>query len=169
MSTYKYMAIELARYNRWQNGVLLGLCDDAGEAFLVKDRGMFFSSVLGTLNHILHVDNVLLAYIHSGVPPESFDPKTRVHDSYDGLRAARLLLDDEIQHLMDDAPEPWFDETFEFFSSDLKRERRRPRALFITQMFNHQTHHRAQITAVMHQLGMDYGSTDMPYNPLSQS
>ncbi len=169
MSTYKYMARELARYNRWQNGVLLELCDDADEAFRVKDRGMFFSSVLGTLNHILHVDNVLLAYIRSGVPPESFDPKTCPFDNYDALRAARLVLDDEIQQLMDDAPEPWFDETFEFFSPDLGHERRRPRALFITQMFNHQTHHRAQITAVMHQLGMDYGSTDMPHNPLSQT
>jgi len=32
-------------------------------------------------------------------------------------------------------------------------------------MFNHQTHHWNQITTELHKIGIDYGVTDMPYNP----
>jgi uncharacterized damage-inducible protein DinB len=35
-------------------------------------------------------------------------------------------------------------------------------------MFNHQTHHRSQVTAMLRQMGIDYGNTDLPANPLSQ-
>jgi uncharacterized damage-inducible protein DinB len=35
-------------------------------------------------------------------------------------------------------------------------------------MFNHETHHRSQVTSALTQMGIDYGNTDLPYNPLSQ-
>ncbi|WP_245259128.1 DinB family protein [Salinarimonas rosea] len=40
-----------------------------------------------------------------------------------------------------------------------------PRALYLMQMFNHQTHHRAQVTAALHRVGVDYGSTDLWFRP----
>ena len=169
MSTYKAMAMEQARYNKWQNEVLYGICDGLSEDELKRDRGAFFASILGTLNHILHVDRVLLDFIVEGQPPEDFDPAVAPHDSYADLKAARARLDREIEDLMDTSPPSWFDEMLEFYSTDLRRERRRPRALMISQLFNHQTHHRAQATALLHQMGLDYGSTDMPHNPYSQS
>jgi uncharacterized damage-inducible protein DinB len=39
------------------------------------------------------------------------------------------------------------------------------RASQLVQLFNHQTHHRSQATSELHKLGIDYGSTDLPYNP----
>ena len=63
MSTYKHIAMEFARYNRWQNGVLLGFCDGIGQEELDRDRGAFFRSLSGTLSHILHVDRVLLEMV----------------------------------------------------------------------------------------------------------
>ncbi|YAF94156.1 MAG: DinB family protein [Nodularia sp. CChRGM 3473] len=36
-------------------------------------------------------------------------------------------------------------------------------------MFNHQTHHRSQITSELHKMGIDYGCTDLPYNPYNES
>ena len=35
----------------------------------------------------------------------------------------------------------------------------------VTQMFNHQTHHRGQATALLMQLGVDPGITDIPWLP----
>ena len=40
-----------------------------------------------------------------------------------------------------------------------------PRPLFLVQFFNHQTHHRSQITSELHKMGIDYGITDVPLTP----
>jgi len=42
---------------------------------------------------------------------------------------------------------------------------RRSRGFMMVQLFNHQTHHRSQVTCELHKLGLEYGCTDMPYNP----
>ena len=167
-STYKLMAMELARYNIWQNDRLLEICGEMSEADLAADRGMFFGSLLGTLNHILHVDLVLLDYVRTGDMPDEFDAGFVPCADYSDFERRRKALDLEIKELFDERPSAWFDETFAFpFGDD--PDRRRPRALFISQMFNHQTHHRSQLTTEFHRLGIDYGVTDLPYNPLSQS
>ena len=168
VSTYKWTAMELARYNVWQNSQLLEICDSMNEAVLTADRGMFFGSVFGTLNHILHVDMVLLEYVRTGDMPENFDAGSVPCADYSEFQARRRALDREIQALFDERPSAWFDETFAFPFGDVPG-RRRPRALFISQMFNHQTHHRSQITTELHRLGISYGVTDLPFNPLSQS
>jgi uncharacterized damage-inducible protein DinB len=41
------------------------------------------------------------------------------------------------------------------------RSRTVPRGFWVVQLFNHQTHHRGQITTVLTQLGHDIGSTDL--------
>jgi cytochrome c551/c552 len=49
-----------------------------------------------------------------------------------------------------------------------QREMSRPRWLCVTQMFNHQTHHRGQVTTLLKQAGIDPGVTDMPWAPLTR-
>jgi uncharacterized damage-inducible protein DinB len=44
----------------------------------------------------------------------------------------------------------------------------RPRWLCVTQMFNHQTHHRGQVTTLLKQAGIDPGPTDLPWAPLTR-
>jgi uncharacterized damage-inducible protein DinB len=39
------------------------------------------------------------------------------------------------------------------------------RWIMVTQMFNHQTHHRGQVTTLLSQMGLDIGSTDLPFMP----
>ena len=40
-----------------------------------------------------------------------------------------------------------------------------PRWLTMTHFFNHQTHHRGQITDLISRLGYDFGVTDLPWMP----
>ncbi len=162
------MAIEMARYNRWQNETLYGHCATLGEEALLRDEGLFFCSILATLDHILHVDRALVRYLHEGRPPEDFDPNQRVHEDFAALRAARESFDAGLEALFRDAPSGWLAEEFRFHSDRLGRERRLPRHFFVIQLFNHQTHHRSQVTSALHRLGIDYGATDLPMNPLSQ-
>jgi uncharacterized damage-inducible protein DinB len=65
-------------------------------------------------------------------------------------------------------PETWLDETVRYHHPRLGRERVHPRQFPLMQLFNHGTHHRSQVTAALHAMGIDYGNTDLPYNPLSQ-
>jgi uncharacterized damage-inducible protein DinB len=44
-----------------------------------------------------------------------------------------------------------------------------PMYLMIMQMFNHQTHHRGQLTTLFSQLGLDPGVTDLPFIPFSDT
>ena len=168
MSVLQIMTLEMARYNKWQNGELYRYCDVLTDAERQEDRGFFFGSLHRTLNHIIHVDRVLMAFLETGVPPQTFNPDTVPFAEYAALQAARRALDESLIERFDAAPEAWFEEAFEFFSDRLGRIRKVPRAFYVQQMFNHQTHHRAQATAMLHQLGIAYGSTDLPDNPLSQ-
>jgi uncharacterized damage-inducible protein DinB len=44
-------------------------------------------------------------------------------------------------------------------------ERVLPHWLLVTHLFNHQTHHRGQLTTLLSQLGYDPGVTDLPWMP----
>ncbi|MCG8547886.1 MAG: damage-inducible protein DinB, partial [Alphaproteobacteria bacterium] len=87
---------------------------------------------------------------------------------FEGLSAARAAFDDGLLASIESWPETWLDETLTFTSARHGGERSLPRTFVLGQMFNHATHHRSQVTAELHKLGLDYGNTDMPFNPYSQ-
>ena len=41
----------------------------------------------------------------------------------------------------------------------------RPRAQIIVHIFNHQTHHRGQVNAMLTGFGINPGVTDLPFTP----
>ena len=43
--------------------------------------------------------------------------------------------------------------------------RTRTRWLLVAHLFNHQAHHRGQVTTLLAQRGLDVGSTDLPFMP----
>src|SRR5690348_18374029 len=49
-----------ARYNRWMNERLYALCATLSDADRKRDRGAFFRSIHGTLNHLLLTDRAWL-------------------------------------------------------------------------------------------------------------
>lgn len=163
MITPRYMA-EMARYNIWQNGVIYGLCDGLPEAERTRDRGMFFGSLHNTLDHIAAVDRFILDQVEHGAAA-AFQPGVVVHGDWAFLKRVRDALDQRIVVLAQRCDADWLEGAFEVDSARFGRRRRIPRALYLMQMFNHQTHHRSQVTAELWKLGLDYGSTDIPFRP----
>jgi len=45
------------------------------------------------------------------------------------------------------------------------REMGFPLWVVVSHFFNHQTHHRGQVTALLSQQGLDYGTIDLPWVP----
>jgi uncharacterized damage-inducible protein DinB len=162
MSGYGQIAIELSRYNQWQNEKLYGLLAALPRDELTRDRGMFFGNIVATLDHILMVDTHIFGWIN-GVAPPPFDPARRIETGFDNLRAARIGLDARLRLACESAGPGWFDEILV-----MPNGRHLPRSFWWAQLFNHATHHRSQITSELTHMGVDYGNTDMLWNPLTQ-
>lgn len=154
----------MALYNQWQNEHLFKLCDELSDEQLQLERGMFFDSIFKTLNHILHVDETIDLLIHTKMLPP-FDPKFVPYAEYGELKMARFRFDEKLTQESQSCSQSWLDEVFSIWSERLNRYRKFPRSFYYMQLFNHQTHHRSQITSELHKMGIDYGSTDLPYNP----
>lgn len=153
----------MSLYNKWQNEKLFNSCDDLNADQLYLEREMFFDSIFKTLNHILYVDKTIYTLIHTKTLPK-IDLTVIPCSEYDELKTARFEFD-KILIQESQCSQDWLDEMIEFWSERLNCHRRMSRSLFYMQLFNHQTHHRSQITSELHKMGIDYGSTDLPHNP----
>jgi uncharacterized damage-inducible protein DinB len=154
-----------ARYNRWMNDKLYGLAATLSDEARKRDSGAFFKSIHGTFNHILLADRVWLARFKGVTVPNGFmGPGIRSLDQelyadFEDLRRERALTDDELS--------TWISElTSERLAAPLvfmRRGHRLESPLWgtVAHVFNHQTHHRGQITTLLMQQGCDPGSTDL--------
>ncbi|MEM9492046.1 MAG: DinB family protein [Myxococcota bacterium] len=150
----------MAAYNQWQNETLYALCADMEDGERKRDRRMFFRSIHDTLDHILLIDELIFAYVEDGTRPKM--DASRRHDDFEALRAARVACDARLCQRAATMTAEWLLEPL-----PTPGGRNAPRGFMLTQMFNHQTHHRSQITTHLHLMDIDYGSTDMPFNPHS--
>jgi len=145
----------MAAYNRQVNRQIYAACESLSEAELKQDRGAFFTSIHGTLNHLLLVDRLWLGgFTGQTVAFGSLDEE--LYANFAELREGRERTDAEIIAWADTVTpaglaEP-FNERLTF-----------PRWLAVTHFFNHQTHHRGQLSALLSQCGLDYGVTDLPW------
>ena len=57
------------------------------------------------------------------------------------------------------------DGDLEWYSGTLKRGMTSPRGVCIMQVFNHQTHHRGQVHAMLTAAGAKPDDTDIPFMP----
>ncbi len=154
----------MADYNAWMNGKLYqaaaGLPDEARK----RDLGAFFKSLHHTLDHILFADLVFLARFTGSAEPEG-DFGGELHGDFATLRAEREATDGRILDWIAGLDRAGLGETLTFTSMIDGVTRSLPRWAMVTQMFNHQTHHRGQATTLIKQLGVDPGITDIPWLP----
>jgi uncharacterized damage-inducible protein DinB len=154
----------MAHYNRWMNQRLYATCAGLSDEQRKQDRGAFFGSIHGTLNHLLYGD---IAWMNrfTGKPLTGLHARVELHAAFDQLRAARECLDAEILAWAGAIRQDWLDSDFTYASIVDGKSRVRPAWQLVTHLFNHQTHHRGQLTTLLCQLGIDSGVTDLPAMP----
>ncbi len=152
----------MARYNEWMNSRLYALCAPLPEAELAKDRGAFFKSIYLTLNHITYGDLAFLARF-TGDPAVVPEPGVDLFKGFAELRVAREALDARLLAWAASLTPQWLAEPLTYRSKIDGRFRTAPKWALVTHMFNHQTHHRGQVTTLLTQMGLDMGSTDIPF------
>jgi uncharacterized damage-inducible protein DinB len=154
----------LAAYNRWMNERLYTLCAELPDAERKRDRFAFFRSIHGTLNHLLLGDRIWLGRF-TGVPFGVTSLDQELHADFAELRAERERADREITRFVAELAPGAFERTLHYTSLVNPAPRSLPFWLALTHFFNHQTHHRGQLTTLLVQAGVDPGVTDLIWLP----
>ena len=157
----------LARYNRWQNESLYGVADTLTDAERKRARGAFFGSIHATLNHLLWADRIWMSRLAGTPRPEGGIPEwVSIYGDWDDLKRERAAFDAVMVDWADRLDPAALAGELTWFSGAIKAERRKPKWLLVTHMFNHQTHHRGQVHCMLTQAGGKLGDTDLPLMPM---
>lgn len=160
----------MARYNRWMNSRLYAAAATLDAIERTRDRGAFFGSIQGTLSHLVTTDRVwMMRFVGAGLAPSwPRDWLTPVIDrldqvlfaDFDALHAHRRALDDAMVAWMQGFPRAALDTTLVYARMN-GEPMEKPVRWVLTHLFNHQTHHRGQVTTLLMQAGIDPGVTDL--------
>lgn len=165
MSNVDY-ALTMARYNLWQNDSLTEAAGTLSPEERQKDRGAFFGSITGTLSHLLWADRTWLGrFTDRPLPGIGIPESTGLIGDWQVYLAERRQLDRQILEWAKQLPAAWFQGDICWFSGAASRRITLPKAMAILQMFNHQTHHRGQIHAMLTAAGVRPQATDIPFMP----
>ena len=143
-----------ARYNAWANQRIYAVCADLSNEDRVRDRRGFFRSIHGTLNHILLSDLIYRERLEK--KPTTYTRLDEIlYDDFDTLRDAHAAQDEWYVRFCDALAPAELDgtlsfdtvETGEYFSLPLRR--------CLTNLFQHQIHHRGQTHHMLSHAGTD--------------
>ncbi|RBW47227.1 damage-inducible protein DinB [Psychromonas sp. B3M02] len=163
----------MADYNQWMNQKVYEAASTLSPEQLHEDKKAYFGSVFASLNHICVADTLWLkrfstvldgyeAYkpIAALAMPESLN--VFLANNFIDLKDRRVLLDEallEIARLLTD------DVLLQPVSYQNSKGVSANKTLFnlLMHLFNHQTHHRGQITTLLSQSSIDIGITDLVF------
>lgn len=153
----------LCRYNRWMNEKLYAACAEIPDATRKEDKGAWFRSMHGTLNHLLLADRVWLGRF-IGQPFVFTSLAQELYADFDELRHEREKTDADLQAWLHTMSEEKLAAPFTY--TNLQGQQGTfVLWLLVTHVFNHQTHHRGQLTTLLNQSGYDSGVTDLLLMP----
>jgi len=137
---------------------------------LIADRGAFFGSILGILNHIVAGDTIWLRRfvahpsslsslkVMEGIPAPT-GLADRYSDDLQVLLKHRRRLDAIIDALATELSDSDLEAPLLYENS--RGEFRKSFGSLLLHLFNHQTHHRGQASTLLSQSGVDIGVTDL--------
>lgn len=161
----------LATYNQWMNRKLYNAAAVLSDEQLTQDRGAFFGSIGATLNHIAVADILWLRRIENALPqlqalqPIQAMPVPTALDQplcadIGELTQLRASLDEVIIALCAELSADDLNSPIEYHSTKGAKSKKRLCDVLL-HVFNHQTHHRGQVTTLYSQIGIDIGATDL--------
>lgn len=140
--------VTLGRYNAWANRRLYDAAAALGDADYRADRGAFFRSLHGTLNHLLVTDYVWMnRFTGEGEAPSQLD--AILHETLPALRVAREAEDRRIVAYVEGLDDAHLAGVIRYRRVSTPEEFVQPLTPALAHWFNHQTHHRGQAHAIL--------------------
>jgi uncharacterized damage-inducible protein DinB len=162
MELTSYLRIQ-ARANRLSNHRLHAAMAPLSHAEFHAPRVGFFPSLAQTLNHILEVDLYYIGALHREVGHRAAVLAFVPSDELAALSKRQAASDERLIAFCDALDTGALDTVIDMERADYVQRDRVGHVL--AHLFNHQTHHRGQVTTLLTQLGHDMGSTDLPFMP----
>ncbi len=161
-----------AEYNKLMNQRLVVASSNLSNTSLIEDKGAFFKSVIGTLNHIMVGDILWLKRFSSHPscygslkPMGNIDKPEKLNNilyvDLTQFSKARRKLDEMIIEWCKEIKIVDLDNPLRYINYKEEQHNKRLGDL-ILHFFLHQVHHRGQITTLLSQEGIDFGATDLP-------
>lgn len=138
---------QLAQYNAWANWRIYEACAQLVDDERKAPRACFFGSIHRTLNHILLGDRLWLSRLtarESGIG--RLDQE--LYSDFDELRAARVTEDERLIGVVGSYDEAELAGALSYRSTE-GEDKRVPLIQILGHVFNHQTHHRGQVHALL--------------------
>ena len=160
MSLLRDHFVTFARYNQWANRRLYAAAALMRDADYRADRGAFFKSVHGTLNHLLTTDRIWMKrFTGQGEAPARLDAV--LFDAFADLRGPREAEDARILAYVESLDDAALEGVFRFARASSPELYEQQLGPALAHLFNHQTHHRGQAHAVLTGLGYDGPELDL--------
>lgn len=151
-----------AGYNAWANRRLYDCAAALTDAEYRADRGAFFKSMHGTLNHLLATDRIWMKrFTGEGDAPDRLD--AIVHEGFAELRAAREAEDRRIVAWIDGLDETRLAGVISYRRVSSPEEFVQELMPALDHWFNHQTHHRGHAHMILTSLGKAAPELDLLY------
>ncbi len=151
----------LARHNQWANARLLEDLAQAEPASLAAPLAVDHGSILGILNHVLVTDQLWRHRLTGTVAaPATLD--AQLATSLEALRALRAEEDASIIAAVASFATQQLTGTLHY-TTTTGRPVTMPFAGALLHWFQHQTHHRGQVHALLSQCGVSPQDTDLLY------
>lgn len=141
-----------ALYNRWANQRLYAAAAKLSDADYRADRGAFFKSMHGTLNHLLVTDHIWF-HRFTGQGPTHAALDAIIHEQFAPLHAARVVEDERIIKFIDGLSEDEVEGRFTYTTIVNPKTITQRRAPALAHWFNHQTHHRGHAHMMLTSIG----------------
>lgn len=162
----------LARYNTRLNQQALNAASSLSYGQLHEDRGAFFKSIIGTLNHILVGDLLWLRRFHNhhnarftqlaklSNYPDITGLNQTLYTDFNELKTVRFEVDAIISDWINEQlTEADLESAFTYTNMKGQASSKNFGEV-LSHIFNHQTHHRGQASTLLSQAGVDIGVTD---------
>ena len=150
----------LSNYNTWANTKIFSFCKKLDDAEYKKDRRAFFSSIHGTLNHLLVVDKAYISRI-KGKDHGLISLNQILYENLLQLEEERIKEDKRLVDLVYSLSEKSIHKEITYKGFETGNTTYTINMILIT-LFNHQTHHRGQIHNMLSQSGIKPPQIDIP-------
>ena len=154
----------MAAYNAEMNRRIYDAAARLSDEERRRERGAFWGSIHGTLNHILWGDTAWMSRFDGWEKPlHGIKQSASLHEDFFALKRARAEADRRISDWAGRVTPEWLSGDLAWFSAVLGKEISKAKSLLVMHFFNHQTHHRGQVHAMLTAAGEKTGDTDLPF------
>lgn len=151
--------LDFAAYNGWANAQLYAACHQLSPDQYHRDRRAFFSSIHGTLNHLLLTDRAWLGRF-VGKPYAFASLRAELYANLDALQQARQLEDQRLTEYVAALKAETIQAELAYVNSSGQRFQQ-PLWQCLSHLFNHQTHHRGQVHQMLSEAGVPTPVSDL--------